>query len=146
MKHLLKVFVVIFLLTGNYCSAQKMVQTISDVQKIEINKEKFIGKPLKNLLKEIAPQIKVYLLKPGSTPGAGTTEEVGNISFAFVETTEYFDKVSKGHRPVTILVYLKEKLVDKASNKSKETKYNWTEEDEKKYENYTVAALRVYGS
>jgi hypothetical protein len=71
---------------------------------------------------------------------------VGNISFAFVETTEYFDKVSKGHRPVTILVYLKEKLVDKASNKSKETKYNWTEEDEKKYENYTVAALRVYGS
>lgn len=38
-----------------------MVQTPNDAHKLKINEQKFIHKPLKNLLKEIKPEIKTVL-------------------------------------------------------------------------------------
>ena len=38
-----------------------MVQTPNDAHKLKINEQQFIHKPLKNLLKEIKPEIKTVL-------------------------------------------------------------------------------------
>ena len=58
MKNTIKTFAILFLLLSYSCKAQQMVQTTKDVSKLKTNEQQFINKPLKNLLKEIKPEIK----------------------------------------------------------------------------------------
>ena len=51
-------------LLSMFCSAQKMMQNVADAKKLETNKAKFIGKPLKVLLNQIAPEIKYVYGNP----------------------------------------------------------------------------------
>ena len=57
MKSLLNFFVFALLFCTISCHAQQMVQKVNDAKKLEINKERFIGKPLKELLSQIAPKV-----------------------------------------------------------------------------------------
>jgi len=43
-----------------------MVKTVSDTKKLETNKSQLIGKPLKNLLREINPKIETALGSAGT--------------------------------------------------------------------------------
>ena len=57
MKRAVKIFALILLLLNCSCKAQ-MVQTTKDVYLLKTNEQQFINKPLKDLLKEIKPEIK----------------------------------------------------------------------------------------
>ncbi|PWA05279.1 hypothetical protein DB891_17185 [Flavobacterium laiguense] len=61
MKNILKTFAILFLFANNSCKAQQMVQTTKDVYLLKTNDQQFLNKPLKNLLREIKPNIKSVL-------------------------------------------------------------------------------------
>ncbi|PWA11561.1 hypothetical protein [Flavobacterium laiguense] len=58
MKNILKTIAILFLFANNSCKAKQMVQTTKDVYLLKTNEQQFINKPLKDLLKEIKPEIK----------------------------------------------------------------------------------------
>ena len=58
MKNTLKIIAILFLLMNYSCKAQQLVQTTKDVYQLKMNNQQFINKPLRELLKEIKPQIK----------------------------------------------------------------------------------------
>jgi len=92
-----------FLLATTSCHAQKMVQKTSDAKRLEINKDKFVGKPLKVLLDKIGPQIKSAL----GNPEDKSDIRLNHISFYFVDKGEYYSRKSKGEHPTIINVTLK---------------------------------------
>jgi len=59
MKNTLKIFALLFVLINASCKAQ-MVQTTKDVYLLKTNEQQFINKPLKDLLKELKPEIKNF--------------------------------------------------------------------------------------
>lgn len=67
MKVSFKILLAFFVfLTAFSCKAQ-LVQTVNDVKRLEINQDKFVGKPLSDLLKQIKPEIKRVMIVPGSS-------------------------------------------------------------------------------
>lgn len=57
------------------CNAQKMMRTINDAKKLQINKNEFVGKPFSKLLGQIKPEIKFAYGTPGNkelVAGIGT--------------------------------------------------------------------------
>lgn len=62
----LKMILFIFLFVNSSCT-HKLMRTVSDAREIEINKNRFIGKPFKVLIKEISPQIKMVTGNPTNT-------------------------------------------------------------------------------
>ena len=72
MKNILRTFALLFILSNNSCKAQQMVQTTKDAYLLKTSEQQFINKPLKNLLKEIKPEIKT----------AGASNEEGHQFFS----------------------------------------------------------------
>ncbi len=137
-KHLIKVLILFLLIINNNCYAQKLVNTPSDAKKIKENQHLFINKPLKILLNEIVPQIKMASGNPNSS-------SVGYFNFKFVEKKQSDSIKLKGKTPVTIIVYLKEPFEWEYKKRPIGKELAWTKEDEEKYGNLTVVAFRVYG-
>ncbi len=126
MKILSKISLIFFLIiTGISCKAQ-LVQTVADAKKLEIGKDKFIGKPLKDLLKEIKPPIKRAVLQPGGMEGVNNY-----VIFNFISDSDYNKyKSETGKIPVTIRINVKEyNFKWDPSNKPKNQRSNWTKED-----------------
>ncbi|MGN6352089.1 MAG: hypothetical protein ACTHLB_01800, partial [Parafilimonas sp.] len=70
MRMLFKILLLSFvLIAATSCKAQ-MIQTVNDAKKLEIGKDKFIGKPLKELLAQIKPPVKRMAAIPGGTTSA----------------------------------------------------------------------------
>lgn len=136
----MKFFPLIFFLVITSCHSKKMMRTLNDAKKLEINQKQFIGKPLKALLEQIKPQIKMVSVRESSaeTPGA--------IIFKFVDSEEIKKYNKQGKYPLGITVFLKEPFYFDAKNKPKGKKLSWTEEDTKKYGNLTVTGIRVFGN
>lgn len=59
MNYTLKIFAILLFIINTSCKAQQMVQTPAETYKLKVNEQQFINKPLKNLLKEIKPEIKL---------------------------------------------------------------------------------------
>jgi hypothetical protein len=59
MKIIIKTFAILVLFISSSCKAQQMAQTITDVYKLKSNEQQFINKPLKKLLDQIKPEIKM---------------------------------------------------------------------------------------
>jgi hypothetical protein len=120
------------------CYAQQMVNKTSDTKKLEINKTEFVGKPLKELLKEIGPKIETALGSPSSS------EQPGFINFYFTQKKDY-DKYRKQNKfPLTLKVYVKGDFDWNKKGKTNEDWLNWTKEDEKKYGELIVLDIKVY--
>jgi hypothetical protein len=134
MKNTLKIFALLFLLINNSCKAQ-MVQTTKDVYLLKTNEKQFINKPLKNLLKEIKPEIKT---------GAGNIEE-GYQFFSFRFRTMEQGRKNEGNWEdrVSLYVYLKEPIDWKWEKRPKGKEILWTKEDAEKYGNLTVIRIKV---
>jgi hypothetical protein len=79
MKNTLIILVSLVLLINFSCKAQQLVQTKGDVQKLNINEQEFINKPLKKLLNEIKPKIKTAY---------GNIGDPCYFSFRFVDSDE----------------------------------------------------------
>ena len=55
-------FLLLLIIATYYSSAQQLMKTVYDVQKLKTNEDCFIGNPLKNLLNEIGPEIKMVFV------------------------------------------------------------------------------------
>ena len=141
MKKINFIIAFIVLFSSNSCFSQKLVQKENDIQKIEDNKARFIGKPLKNLLQEIKPPIKRVMARPS----VNIYSYVGNFIFNFVDSKQKDSLRSKDKIPVTLVVFVKENFDWDFQKRPKGKETIWTSEDVKKYENLTIVGFRIYG-
>lgn len=141
MKYYKNILTILLLVITTSCYSQHLVKTVSDAPKIKANEKTFIGQPLKDLLKEIKPQIKMAY----GDPSTNINSQVGYFRFTFVDQKQKNNLKLKGKTPVTIIVYVKEYFDWDFKTRPKGNEYTWTKEDEKKYGNLTVVGFRVYG-
>jgi hypothetical protein len=111
--------------------------TVKDALKIKENDSLFIDKPLRKVLNEIVPEIKLVFAESNRAHNA-----LSYFIFKFVSREEYNKYIAANKRPVTILVYVKENF---DWNKSKENMLQWTKEDAETYGNLTVYRIGVLG-
>lgn len=135
MKTILFSFLLIIALS---CKAQKLVEKIGDSKKLEINKDRFIGLPLKNLLKEIGPKIELALGSPGSA------ERASFFNFYFASKKQYDKYRTQNKFPLTIRVYVKSTFRWDKKGKSIDDWLNWTKEDTEKYGDLIITDIKVY--
>lgn len=136
MKNTLKIFVALFFLTIYSCKAQQMVQTPNDAHKLKTNEQQFINKPLKNLLKEIKPEIKTAF---------GTLGDPSYFSFWFIDSAEIKRRPIENNS-LGLYVYVKEPIDWEFEKRPKGKEYLWTKEDVEKYGNLTVIRIKVIGN
>ncbi|WP_156522641.1 hypothetical protein [Arachidicoccus ginsenosidimutans] len=130
-----------FITVTTSCRAQLM-QNLNDAHKIADNKNQFIGKPLKYLLREIKPDIKMVI------PGEGNNYKPSSFSFLFITKKQYEEYSTKKATPLTIKVMVKENFKwdwkERSAQEKKE--FLWTKADDKKYGDLTIVYINVYGS
>lgn len=141
MKQLKNIIIISLLLATTSCYSQQMMTTVSDAQKIKVNEKLFIDKPLKSLLKEIKPEIKMAY----GDPSKNIQSKIGYFRFTFVDSKQYDSLRIKGKTPVTMIVYVKEYFDWDFQRRSTGKQFNWTNRDEEKYGNLTIVGMRVYG-
>lgn len=136
MKNTIKILAILFLLINIGCKAQQMVQTPSDIYKLKANEQQFLNKPLKNLLKEIKPEIKTAY---------GTLDYPSYFSFRFISPEE-IGRRSSNSSILGLYVYVKEDVKEWSNGtRPKEKEFIWAKEDAEKYGNFTVIRIRVSG-
>lgn len=139
MKVSFKILLAFFVfLTAFSCKAQ-LVQTVNDVKRLEINQDKFVGKPLSDLLKQIKPEIKRVMIVPGSS------QRLTALYFYFLSDSD-FHKFYKetGKNPLELRVRLKEyDFKWDPSTRPQDQRYDWTKEDEEEFGKMTVADVKV---
>lgn len=135
MKNTVKIIAAIALFLSIGCKAQQMVQVPADVSKLKANEQQFINRPLKNLLKEIKPEIKFVL---------GTVDSPSYFSFRFVSREEFANASAKSSTP-WLHVYVKEPLDWSFEKRPKGKEYEWTKEDAERYGNLTVTRIKITG-
>ena len=133
MKTLLKISAIVFLLINYSCKAQ-MVQTTKDVYLLKTNEQQFINKPLKDLLKEIKPEIRT-----------ADTSIDSPYFFRFKFITYEQQRTNKGNWEdrVSLYVYVKEPIDWKWEKRPKGNELIWTKEDAEKYGNLAVVRIKV---
>ena len=141
MDYLSKIFIALLLISTTSCYHPKLVQREMDIQRVVINKELFIGKPLNDLLKEIKPPIK----RVTATPSKNILSYVGNFHFYFMDDENVNLARSNSVAPLTIVVYVKEFFEWDYQKRKKGKETIWSSADIKKYGKLTVIGLRVYG-
>lgn len=136
MKNIFKFVAVISLFFNYSCNAQQMVQTPNDAHKLKTFEQQFINKPLKNLLKEIKPEIKTVY---------GNIGDPSYFSFRFIDSEEIkrrpLEKNSLG-----LYVYVKETLDWDFTKRPEGKEHLWTKEDIEKYSDLTVIRIKVIGN
>lgn len=137
---LAKMILFLIILSSCACNAQKLVQTIGDISKIQSNKDRFINCPLKYFLDEIGPPIK----RVTASPSLNNNEFVGRFTFHFKDDKEISSLKSKGKFPTTIMVYVKENFDWDYHKRTKGKETVWTKEDAKKYGNLTVIGFQTH--
>ncbi|MEN2416188.1 hypothetical protein [Flavobacterium mesophilum] len=135
MKNTIKIIAVIAFLITSGCKAQKMVQIPADAYKLKANEQKFVNKPLKDLLKEIKPEIRLVM---------GTVDSPSYFSFRFLSREELKKKPADG-TAIGLFVYVKEPLDWNFDSRPKGKEYEWSNEDLEKYGNLTVIRIKVTG-
>ncbi len=142
MKQALKILLAIILFTNSSCCAQKLMKTVADASKLKENKIRFINKPLKLLLKEIQPEIKMV----SANPSKNSQSRLGYFIFRFVEPKENDSLNTKQIFPVQITVFVKEPFEWDISKRDTEKKQLWTKKDRINYGNLTVLDIRIFGN
>lgn len=134
MNNTFKIFAILLFVMNTSCKAQQMVQTPSEAYKLKANEQQFINKPLKDLLKEIKPGIKLV---------TGTEDYPSFFSFYFIDREELSKKLDGSS--LRVYVYIKEPLDWNFDKRPKETAYKWTKGDLEKYGDLTVVRIKVSG-
>ena len=133
-----KPFILFLLITAAYnCRSQQLIQVVKDAYKLKENGQLFIDKPLKNLLNEIVPEIKMVFAEGNRAHSA-----LSYFIFRFVDLEGYKKYNCAGKKPLGIRVMIKEPF---EWNKSREDIIKWTKEDAEKFGNLTVVYISVYG-
>ena len=134
MKNILKTVAILFLLINTNCKAQQMVQTPNDAYKLKANEQLYLNKPLKNLLKEIKPEIKT---------ADATNDNPYYFGFKFITLEQR--KKNEGSREdnVSLYVYVKTPIDWKYEERPKGKELMWTKDDIQKYGELTVVRIKV---
>jgi hypothetical protein len=133
-KNILKTFVTFLFFINSSCQAQQMVQTTKDIYKLKENEQQFINKPLKNLLKEIKPEIKT---------ATGITDNPFFFSFKFRTLEQQNSNMGDYDDKVALYVYVKELFDWNYEKRPKGNELKWTKEELEKYGNLTVIKIKV---
>jgi hypothetical protein len=112
-----------------------MVQTPSDAYKLKTNEQQFINRPLKDLLKEIKPEIKLV---------TGNVDYPSFFSFRFISREE-LRKKTESENTLGLYVYVKETLDWDFDKRPQGKEFEWSKEDLEKYGNLTVTRIKVIG-
>ena len=132
----LALFTLIITITFS-CSGQKLVQTPKDVVKIYEHRERFIRKPLQEVLDQINIPIRYVQPRPIGNPQPF-------FRFQFIPYNEKLNNPEK--IPYTLVVYGKENFEwDFQERLSKGIITEWRKEDAGKNGSLTVVAFRAYG-
>ncbi|KIA99184.1 hypothetical protein OA93_06015 [Flavobacterium sp. KMS] len=133
MKNTLKVFAI--LLFCNSSIGQQLVCNTSQVYLLEQNEELFINKRLKDLLKEIKPEIKTAHVFNNETSSL----------FGFRFTTLAQQKIGEGaiQDRVTLFVQVKEFIPWNWDGRPKGSEFNWTPNDAQKFADFIVLDIGV---
>ncbi|MEC5394752.1 hypothetical protein [Bergeyella sp. RCAD1439] len=146
MKHLLKTTLLLLLLSFNFsCSQQLQMKTLSDAKKIEINKAKFIGKPLSQLLATIKVPIKSVQATPNKNKN-----EVNRLTFRYITYDEYRKTWGKEiqDRPTQLVVVFNQNwdtLGNLCRPKENPQCAEWLPEDEKNLGDLIIYDIYVLG-
>ena len=123
------------------CFSQQLVKKQADARLIIEQKERFINKPLKDLLKEIKPEIQF-----ASGSNAQDHGRPAFFKFMLVTKRESDSIRLKELIPIIIYVYVKEKIDwNEPALRKRDILFTWTDDDFQKYKNYTVIDLSIYG-
>jgi len=134
-NYYIKTFVVLILLISCSCKAQQMVQTTADIYKLKANEQLFINKPLKYLLSEIKPEIKIAV---------ATRDYPDYFAFKFI-TVEELKLLPIESNKTSLIIYVKETIDWNFDNRPKGKEYSWTKDDVEKYGNLSVIRIKVIG-
>ncbi|KIA99182.1 hypothetical protein OA93_06005 [Flavobacterium sp. KMS] len=133
MKKNLMFFVI--LLFCNSSIAQQLVHNTRQVYLLEQNKERFINKPLKDLLKEIKPEIK--------TATVFNNETSSLFGFKFTTLAQQRKNKEAIVDRVTLLFFVKEYILWNWDERAKGAELNWTPNDAQKFADYIVTHIAV---
>ena len=137
-------FLVFLLVIGLSTYSQQMVQKPKDIYIICQKDNQFIGKPLKFLFNEIKPAITLVLPQEGWFP------EVAPMFTFFFTSMDVYKKYRREDKfPLGLTVYLKDPFSweweKRKGFKDRDHYLDWTKNDEEKYGNCIVTAIRVTG-
>ena len=132
---------IILLLINSQCTGQLLMNTFADAKKLKANEQLFVDKPLKDLLKEIKPEIKMVT----ANPSENNTTRLGYLIFRFVDIETFDSLRSKGKYPLQITVFVKEPFIWDIQSRPEKIKFTWTKEDFERLKNLTVVGIRVFG-
>lgn len=135
MKNSLKLLAILTLWINLSCKGQQMVQTTKDVNKLKINEQQFINKPLKYLLKELKPQIK---------SANAINDNPYFFNFRFRTPEQQIKNEGSQEDRVSLYVYVKEPIDWVWEQRPKGNELIWTKEDAEKYGNLIVVRIKVY--
>lgn len=135
MKNTIRIISLFVILLSTGCKAQQMVQTPSDAYKLKTNEQQFINRPLKDLLKEIKPEIKLV---------TGNVDYPSFFSFRFISREE-LRKKTESENTLGLYVYVKGTLDWDFDKRPQGKEFEWSKEDLEKYGNLTVTRIKVIG-
>lgn len=141
MKRKLIILSTVFLLIGSISIAQPLMETIHDAAKIKSNEKLFINKPMKLVLMNIGPEIKMVSVRPTNNPNF----QLGYFIFRFVDAHKYDSFAQKNKYPIQITVFVKEPFSWDYTKRPAGDPFQWTKEDVAKFGDLTVVGIRVYG-
>ena len=121
-----------------FCHAQQMVQKPKDIFIVCQKENLFIGKPLKVLLKELKPPIKIVFAE------GGWSEQAPQFHFFFMSKQEFDNCRRQAKLPLRLNVYVKE-FFQWYEIRSKDQYVVWEKADEEKYGDLIITAIRVAG-
>lgn len=133
MKNIFKFLAILFFFFYQKGYSQQLVQNIDDLYRLIDNKEQFINKPLKNLLKEIKPEIKITF--PSNEPPL--------FDFRFVTSEQLRKNEGTIYENVSLFIGVKDFIDWKWGDRPKGREPNWTKEDAEKYGNMIVTRINV---
>ncbi|RKR10059.1 hypothetical protein C8C83_1727 [Flavobacterium sp. 90] len=130
---ILKIFAVLYFILQPNIYSQQLVQTINDVYRLKNNEEQFINKPLKDLLKELKPEIKtVFVMSDNNF-----------FYFKFLPLAQLKKNEGTLEDRVSLFVYIKGGFEWNWGKRPKGSETIWTKEDLQKYGNLIVRKIGV---
>lgn len=135
MKNTLTFFAILCFLLQNKSYSQQLVQSINDIYRLEDNKELFVNKQLKVLLKEIKPEIK--------TAHVFNNENAPLLLFRFTTIEQQRKKEESIPNRFSLLVYVKQSIPWNWAGRPKGKELDWTKDDANKFGDLIVSDIEI---
>ncbi|MBZ4036837.1 hypothetical protein K6T82_18855 [Flavobacterium sp. 17A] len=134
MKKIFNILIVLMLFFYEKGYSQQLVQNINEIHRLKDYEGLFVNKPLKDLLKEIKPQIKTVI---------GFNDYPGFFNFRFTTLEQQRLRQGSVQDRVSLYVTIKEQFNWNWEERPKGKEVIWTNEDVVKYGNLTVVKIEV---